>query len=100
MNYLILLSLHYLNLITRKEVNLIRQYIDLANKTSTKTTMKDLPHLVQQAIEMRRDRLTRHGNIAELLGIPLAPRDGAPSLKPVEVKIRQPGPCPSPLEAV
>lgn len=72
-----------------KEVNLIRQYIDLANK-QVENYNKDLPHLVQQTIEMRRDRLTRHGNIAELLGIPLAPRDGAPSLKPVEVKIRQP----------
>lgn len=71
-----------------KEVNLIRQYIDLANK-QVKIYNENLPHLVQQAIEMRRDRLTRHGNIAELLGIPLAPRDGAPSLKPVEVKIRQ-----------
>ena len=44
---------------------------------------------MQQAIERRRNRLTHHGNIAELLGIPLAPRDGAPSLKPMKVKIRQ-----------
>ena len=72
-----------------KEINLIRKYIDLANK-QVKIYNENLPHLVQQAIEMRRDHLTRHGNIAELLGIPLAPRDGVPSLKPVEVKIRQP----------
>ena len=55
-----------------------------------------LPRLAGQAIASRRERLSRHADIAALLDIPLAAKTGAPSIAPVRVEIRRPPPLPVP----
>ncbi len=59
---------------------------------------RSLPQLVQQAINNRRERLSKHADIAALLEIPLAKKAGAPSITPVKVEIRCPPPLPVPPE--
>ena len=55
-----------------------------------------LPRLAGEAIASRRERLSRHADIAALLDIPLAAKTGAPSIAPVRVEIRRPPPLPVP----
>ena len=55
---------------------------------------QSLPQLAQQAVASRRERLSKHANIAALLDIPIAAKAGAPSITPVKVKIRRPLPLP------
>lgn len=69
--------------IYEREIKLIREYVDRAHKQVVAYN-ESLPNLVQQAVNHRRDRLGRHGNIAALLDIPLATRPGAPSIAPRE----------------
>lgn len=81
--------------IYEREIKLIREYVDRAHKQVVAYN-ESLPNLVQQAVNHRRDRLGRHGNIAALLDIPLATRPGAPSITPVKVEIRRPPALPVP----
>ena len=57
-----------------------------------------LPQSIRQVIANRRDRLNKHAGIAALLDIPLAKKEGAPSITPVKIKIRRPPPLPIPPE--
>ena len=81
--------------IYEQEIKLIREYVDRAHKQVVAYN-ESLSNLVQQAVNHRRDRLGRHGNIAALLDIPLATRPGAPSIAPVKVEIRRPPTLPVP----
>lgn len=78
-----------------REIKLIREYVERAHKQVVSYN-GSLPSLVQQAVNHRRERLGRHGNIAALLDIPLATRPGAPSIAPVKVEIRRPPALPVP----
>jgi len=51
---------------------------------------------IQNAISARRERLNKHGNLTQVLNIPLKRKDGAPSIEPIKVekKITQPLPFP------
>ncbi len=81
--------------IYERQIKLIREYVDWAHNQVVGYN-ESLPNLVQQAVDRRRDRLGRHGNIAALLDIPLATRPGAPSITPVKVEIRRPPALPMP----
>lgn len=81
--------------IYEREIKLIREHVDRAHK-QVLAYNESLPNLVQQAVNHRRDRLGRHGNIAALLDIPVATRPGAPSIAPVKVDIRRPPALPMP----
>ena len=59
---------------------------------------EDLGSLVPQAVADRRARLDKHADIAKLLDIPLAVKDGAPPIAPVRIEIRQPPTLPVPPE--
>ena len=51
---------------------------------------RNLPQLAQQAIMSRRQRLSKHADIASLLDISLATKPGAPSITPVRLEMRRP----------
>lgn len=78
-----------------REIRLVRECVERARKQVVSYN-EGLPNRVQEAVRHRRERLERHGNIAELLDIPLATRSGAPSIEPVKVEIRRPAPLPVP----
>lgn len=78
-----------------QEMKLIRDYIAYSY-TQVSEYNDSLPKLIQQAIESRRERLNKHGNIAALLDIPLATKPGAPSMTPIRVVVRRPPTLPVP----
>ncbi len=78
-----------------REIRLIGGYVDNARK-QIEAHNDSLGSLVHEAIAARRSRLSKHAGIADLLDIPLAAKDGAPSIKPVRVEIRQPPALPVP----
>ena len=78
-----------------RELGLIREYVDRAH-TQVATYNESLEPLVQQDIADRRNRLGKHAGIADLLDIPLATKDGAPSIAPVPIEIRHPPVLPVP----
>jgi len=57
---------------------------------------RNLPQLVQQAVTSRRQRLSKHADIASLLDIPLATKPGVPSITPVRLEMRRPPRLPVP----
>ena len=78
-----------------REMERIRAYIANSH-TQVSVYNERLPGLIQQAIESRRERLNKHGNIAALLDIPLATKPGAPSITPIRVEVRKPPTLPVP----
>ena len=79
----------------KREVDMIKKYVEWSHKQVTDYN-ENLARLVQQAIANRRQRLSKHANIASLLDIPFAPKSGAPSLTPVKVEVRRPARLPVP----
>ena len=77
------------------ELRLIKEYVERSHNQVVGYN-QSLPQLVQQAIASRRERLSKHADIAALLDIPLAAKAGAPSITPVKVEIRRPPPLPVP----
>lgn len=51
---------------------------------------------IRRAIQDRRKRLEHHADLASLLDIPVAKKEGAPNVRPVQVSVRKPPPLPSP----
>ena len=78
-----------------RELGLIREYVDRGH-TQVAAYNESLQSLVYQAIADRRTRLGKHAGIADLLDIPLAAKDGVPSIAPVRMEIRRPLPLPVP----
>ena len=78
-----------------RELKLLRDHLDRARKQVVGYN-KSLPQLVQQAINNRRDRINKHGNIAALMDIPLASKPGAPPITAVKLQIRRPPLLPVP----
>ena len=78
-----------------RELKLLLDHVDRARKQVVGYN-KSLPQLVQQAINNRRDRINKHGNIAALMDIPLASKPGAPAITPVKLQIRRAPPLPFP----
>ena len=78
-----------------REIQLIQEYVNISY-AQVEGYNRSLPQLVQQAINNRRERLSKHADIAALLEIPLAAKAGAPSITPVKVEIRPPPPLPVP----
>ena len=76
-----------------RELQLITKYVELSHHQVVAYN-QSLPQLAQQAIASRRERLSKHANIAALLDIPIAAKAGAPSITPVKVEIRRPRPLP------
>ena len=77
------------------ELQLIKKYVERSHN-QVMCYNQSLSQLVQQAIESRRERLSKHADIAALLDIPLVARAGAPSITPVKIEIRRPPPLPVP----
>ena len=78
-----------------RELGLIREYVDRA-RAQVAAYNESLETLVRQAATNRRARLGKHADIADLLDIPLATKDGAPSIAPVRIEMRQPPALPVP----
>lgn len=78
-----------------REFQLVMRYVEWS-KNQVDEYNESLPQLVQQVIANRRERLSKHANIASLLKIPLALKADAPSITPVTVEVRQFPPLPVP----
>lgn len=57
-----------------------------------------LPSIIEQAIKHRRSRLEKQRSVVDILNIPIAPREGAPSLTPVRIELRKPPSLPKPTQ--
>ena len=79
--------------IYERELRLVKNYVELSHQQVVGYN-QSLPSAVQQAIESRRKRLSKHADIAAMLDIPLAPKAGTPPIAPVTVKVRRPQPLP------
>ena len=78
-----------------RELRLITEYVGRAH-TQVATYNAGLESLVLRAVADRRTRLGKHAGIGDLLDIPLATKDGAPSIAPVRIEIRRPPSLPVP----
>ena len=67
---------------------MLREYVDRAHN-QVAAYNQSLEPLVLQAVTDRRTRLGKHAGIADLLDIPLATKDGTPSIAPVRIEMRQ-----------
>lgn len=72
-----------------KELKLIRDCISAANKQVEGYTASLHAHVKSYAMD-RRNRLGKHAGLADLLNIPIASRDGAPTIKPVKLEVIRP----------
>lgn len=81
--------------IYERELQLIKIYVE-GSHMQVASYNQSLSQVVRQAIANRRERLSKHAKIAELLNIPLATKADAPSITPVKVEIRRPPPLPVP----
>lgn len=77
------------------QIDLIRECVENARNQIEAYNCR-LESLVREAIAARRSRLANHARIAELLDIPVAPKPGAPSIKPVRIEVRRPPSLPVP----
>lgn len=73
----------------------IRFYVE-AQRNQVEQFNRALPENIRKAVQARRQRLEKHDGIAEMLGIPMKRRDGAPSVKPIEIKRTLVKPLPPP----
>ena len=79
-------------------LEVINKYVSWS-RSQVDTYNKSLPELVKRAVDFRTDKLKKQNSIADILGIPLKPKGGAPSFDPIKVakKITKPLP-PAPKE--
>ena len=70
------------------QFRLIIQYVEWS-KNQVVEYNESLSKLVKQAITNRRERLSKHANIASVLNIPLVQKASAPSTEPIMVKVRR-----------
>lgn len=66
------------------------------SKTQVEAFNQSLPKLVRQAVDFRRDKLKKQTSLCDVLGIPLKPKNGAPSFDPIKVNIKITKPLPPP----
>lgn len=78
-----------------RELKSIRFYVD-AQRSQVEQFNSTVPQNIRRAVQARRERLEKHEGIADLLGIPLKRRDGAPSVKPIQIKRTLVRPLPPP----
>ena len=78
-----------------RALRLIRECLDRAH-TQVTAYNESVESLVIQAVSDRRNRLGKHAGVADLLDIPLAAKDGVPSIAPVRIELRQPPALPVP----
>lgn len=66
-------------------------------RNQIQTFNQSLPTLIFKAVRARRDRLSKHASLSEVLGIPLKHRADAPPIEPIRIerKITKPLPPPS-----
>lgn len=76
------------------ELSTIRQYLSWS-RTEIEAFNANLEKNIRPAIHARRERLKKHSGIADLLGIPIKTREGAPPVKPIRVEPRIVVPLPS-----
>lgn len=76
-----------------RELKLLKDCIGAANK-QVDAYAASLPGHVMSYAADRRTRLGKHAGIADLLNIPIASRDGAPTVKPVKLEVVRPPPLP------
>jgi hypothetical protein len=77
------------------ELKSIRFYVD-AQRAQVEQFNNTARDNIRRAIQARKERLEKHDGIANLLGIPLKRRDGAPSVKPIQIKRTLVRPLPPP----
>ena len=81
-----------------RELKLLKEYI-LHSGNQVRQYNERLPILAQQAIDNRRERLGRHGDLAALLDIPVSVNPDAPPVAPVKLNVRRAPPLPVPPES-
>ena len=77
------------------ELRSIRFYVD-AQRNQVEQFNNMAPDAIRKAVKARRERLKTHDGVADLLGIPLKRRGGAPSVKPIQIKRALVKPLPPP----
>ena len=77
------------------ELKSIRFYVN-AQKNQVEQFNNAAPDAIRKAIQARRERLKTHDGVADLLGIPMKRRDGAPSVNPIQIKRTLVKPLPPP----
>ena len=78
-----------------RDLKLVKEHIERSHN-QVMNYNRNLPLLIQQAITSRRQRLSKHADIASLLDIPLAAKPDAPSITPMKVGISRPPRLPVP----
>jgi len=78
-----------------RQFSLLKEFVSWSHAQVVQFN-KALPAVARTAVEERKERLKKHGDIAEMIGIPMKKRDDAPSVKPVKVQVRRPKPLPAP----
>jgi hypothetical protein len=76
-----------------RELKLVRECVDRANKQVEGHNSSLVAHVKAYSVD-RRARLGKHAGLADLLNIPVAPREGAPTIKPVKLEVVRPPPLP------
>lgn len=77
------------------ELKRIRFYVN-AQRSQVGQFNSSAPQNIRRAVQARRERLEKHDGIADLMGIPLKRREGAPSVKPIHIKRTLIRPLPPP----
>ncbi len=55
------------------------------SKTQVDAFNQSIPQIAKQAVDFRREKLKKQNSLCEVLGIPLKPKNGAPSFDPIKV---------------
>lgn len=78
-----------------RNLNTIKEYVGWS-KSQVDAYNQSLPNIVKQAVNFRREKLKKQNSIADILGIPLKPKNGAPSFDPIKVNKKITKPLPPP----
>ena len=76
-------------------LKVIKEYVGWS-KSQVDTYNLSLRELVKRAVDFRKDKLKKQNSIADILGIPLKPKGGAPSFDPIKVNKKITKPLPPP----
>lgn len=77
------------------DIKSIKFYVD-AQREQVEQFNSSAPAKIREAIKARKVRLEKNEGIAQMMGIPLKQRDGAPSTKPIQIERKLVKPLPPP----
>lgn len=78
----------------RRQIDLIEKYISW-QQNEIERFNNEIESIALREVEARRSRIRNHDGIAEKLGIPLKRKDGAPEIRPINMKRKLVRPLPA-----